>query len=326
MVITAAPATGYHLDYWSGDTNGASISNNMITVPMDGPRTITAFFAIDIHTLSVSSEYGGADPAVGLYTNDYGTAFTGIVTNSPIVNGTTQYACVGWAGTGSVTASGTGTNTGPFALTNDTTLVWQWQTNYFLDTGVNGSGSVDIVDGWVEQGSNVVITATGAQYYHLDYWSGDTNGASISNNMITVPMDGPRTITAFFAENMATNDTPEWWLDSHYPGTNDFNNASLSDTDGDGMAAWQEFRAGTDPTNVFSLFEIVNVQSDPSGHMVYWSSVTDRLYAVYKSTNLLASWTNPPVTNNVSGDSSGTNIYIDMGTIDERAYYRIKVW
>ena len=45
------------------------------------------------------------------------------------IGGATQYVCTGWAGTGSLT-NGTSTNFN-FTITEDTTLTWQWKTNYW---------------------------------------------------------------------------------------------------------------------------------------------------------------------------------------------------
>ena len=81
------------------------------------------------HTLTVTSEYGGADPAVGVHAIVHGTEVTCQITNSPVESGTTQYVCVGWTGTGSVPATGSDTNAGTFTLTNDSTIIWLWGTN-----------------------------------------------------------------------------------------------------------------------------------------------------------------------------------------------------
>ena len=81
------------------------------------------------NTLTVTSPYGGAYPPVGVTTNTYGASMTCYVTNSPVTLGNTQYTCVGWTGTGSVPATGTGTNTGAFSLTSDSTIVWLWRTS-----------------------------------------------------------------------------------------------------------------------------------------------------------------------------------------------------
>ena len=81
------------------------------------------------NTLVVVSAYGTANPAAGAYWYNWGSSLTATI-GSPVANGTSQYVCVGWTGTGSVPAAGTTTNTGPFTLTSDSVLTWRWTTNY----------------------------------------------------------------------------------------------------------------------------------------------------------------------------------------------------
>jgi autotransporter-associated beta strand protein len=150
------------------------------------------------HTLIVTTPRGNAVPAAGTNTYNYGTNLTAALTNSPVVNGTTQYVCRGWSGTGSVPVSGTSTNTGSFTLTNNSTVIWLWTTNYWLDTATNGNGSVNISDGWKTNGASVQITAAPGTGWLFTAWSGNTNGCTISGNIITAPMTSARAITANF--------------------------------------------------------------------------------------------------------------------------------
>jgi autotransporter-associated beta strand protein len=150
-------------------------------------------------SLTVVTLYGNANPPSGTNTYNYGTNLTAALTNSPVLNGTTtQYVCRGWSGTGSVLASGTSTNTGSFTLTTNSTLVWLWTTNYWLDTATNGNGSVNVSDGWKTNGTSVQITATPGADWLFTAWSGSTNGCTITGNIITAPMTAARTITANF--------------------------------------------------------------------------------------------------------------------------------
>jgi hypothetical protein len=62
-------------------------------------------------------------------------------------------------------------------------------------------------------------------------------------------MDAPKSVTANFEANYTTNrPTPEAWL-AQYGVTSEFEQSSLEDADRDGLANWQEYIAGTDPTN-----------------------------------------------------------------------------
>ena len=57
----------------------------------------------------------------------------------------------GWTGTGSVPASGS-TTSATFSITQNSTLAWTWKTQYWLDTGTNGNGSVSVADAWHDVG------------------------------------------------------------------------------------------------------------------------------------------------------------------------------
>lgn len=62
---------------------------------------------------------------------------------------------------------------------------------------------------------------------------------------------------------------------------------ALDDPDHDGMNNWQEYLAGTDPTNPQSRFAIIKVSPGPTSSLVQWSSVQGKFYTVQRSADLL---------------------------------------
>ena len=60
------------------------------------------------------------------------------------------------------------------------------------------------------------------------------------------------------------------------------------DPDGDGMNNLREFRAGTNPADAQSLFEVVEISKVPNGISVRWSSQAGRSYRVRRATTPLA--------------------------------------
>ena len=60
-----------------------------------------------------------------------------------------------------------------------------------------------------------------------------------------------------------------------------------ADPDHDGMSNLQEYRAGTDPTDPQSRFQIVKVTPNPAGSVIQWSSAQGKFYTVQRSTDLL---------------------------------------
>jgi formylglycine-generating enzyme required for sulfatase activity len=167
-----------------------------------GGRTIAAYFGLKTFTLTVVSPYGAANPA-GTTTNYWNTPITASVAGSPVVAGTTQYVCTGWIGTGSVPAAGTGTNT-TFSILTNSTVRWQWRTNFWLSAMAGEGGTVNVADGWQPAGSNMTVIATASAGYHFVEWSGDTNGCTISGSRITAPMTTPRNLMASFAVDVGS--------------------------------------------------------------------------------------------------------------------------
>jgi len=135
---------------------------------------------------------------VGTTTNDYGTVLTCSVTNSPASGGVgTQYVCTAAQVTGNAFTQVSPTNV-TLTLTNDATLSWQWQTNYWLSTGTNGNGTVTAADGWYAAGASTTLTATATEHWHFCRWEGATNGCGPAGSVITVPMTRARSMTAVF--------------------------------------------------------------------------------------------------------------------------------
>ena len=64
--------------------------------------------------------------------------------------------------------------------------------------------------------------------------------------------------------------------------------AALLDSDNDGMSNWEEYIAGTDPTNAASALRIVAIGPDS---VTFAPAFTNRIYAVFCATNLVpADW------------------------------------
>jgi hypothetical protein len=131
-------------------------------------------------------------------------------------------------------------------------------------------------------------------------------------------MNAPQTVTALFAEQLFTNSTPASWLAQYGLPVSDA--GALSDTDGDGMTAWQENIAGTIPTLGTSVLKISNhwKTTDGAGYVFAWPAVSGRVYSVYWSSNLMAE-----VWPQLSGDASG--IYTDtVHGAELKGFFRIK--
>ena len=483
-------------------------------------------------SLDVSSPHGSSSPAVGSNNYDSGSVVSVGLSGSPVVNGTEQYACTGWVGTGSVPASGTTTNTGDFTLTENSMIEWLWSTNYWLSSGASAGGSIraavstnfyadfggssegsatsanlntgsaggtwtvvdpmasyvtniptmgklvrfkagqydntatlassvalangvlvnyelrrailasantvtiknedgatilmlgmtgtasgqfrifhnngsangwydyaantaysdDLSDGildsvelvlnedsfdawfngvqvvegglysssdsirlgksvgsldfvgvnltsemwydnisvmpvpeettgWKTGGANVQLVAGSDAYYHFTGWSGDTSG-DVNSTAMTLPMDQARSVVANFAPNLTSTGAPEWWLAQY--GYSNYEADAVSDTDGDGLLAWQEYIAGTDPTVGSSGFLIASGEATPQGDIIRWSSVADRFYSVGWTTNLTVPFVVWPDAANLPA-TPPENSYTNPAPLGDSMFYRIKV-
>lgn len=125
-------------------------------------------------------------------------------------------------------------------------------------------------------------------------------------------MKSPTTVLASFALDNTTNGTPHLYLFNHGGYTNGFENAALSDDDHDGMRAWQEWIAGTDPTNATSVLRII----PPDLTFIGVSGVT---YMVEYSTNLVT-WGN--LQTNILGNGSAISVPSASGT---NMFFRVRV-
>ncbi len=152
----------------------------------------------------------------------------------------------------------------------------------------------------VSPGASQSFTATADQHYRIA--DIQTNTASIGvafNNASTNyvfawnNIQATGTIAATFTDITTTNapvPVPETYLADNYPGSN-YAAVVLSDTDGDGMTTWQEYVAGTSPTNADS-----RLAAEPwagaanNQNVIRWlgSDQVGRKYSLYWGTNLFS--------------------------------------
>ena len=102
--------------------------------------------------------------------------------------------------------------------------------------------------------------------------------------------------------------------------------ADFLDPDHDGLNTWQEWEAGTNPTNALSGFKIASTSrtNNPSGIIVTWQSQNTRLYYLERSTNLTQ-----PAFSTVQRDIVGqatTTSYTDTNAVGPGPFfYRVGV-
>src|SRR5439155_1312934 len=159
-------ATGWHFAGWSGAATGTT---NPVSVTMDGDKTVTATFAINTHSLSVTTVGQGSvakSPDQASY--DHGSTVE--LTASPA----TGWHFAGWSGAATRT-----TNPVSVTMDDDKTITATFAINtYNLTVNTVGQGSVakSPDQASYDEASREQLTATPAAGWHLGGRSGRATG------------------------------------------------------------------------------------------------------------------------------------------------------
>ena len=299
----AVPADGiYHIHYIS--------SVGWSHVEINGTNSTGETFTLTVN----SSEGGSVEPDGGTYTSGATVNLLAIPNDG--------YEFIAWSGD----ASGSDSEVS-ITMDDDKTVTANFQEIVNVDPtlviNVSGEGSVEPNGGTFQQGEIVTLTATPADGYYFDNWSGDVTG---SENPVDLTMDADKNITATFLpesptyynlniaiEGMGTV-TPE--SGEYLEGST----VTLSATPGDGatFSGWSGDASGTDLSititmdsdkDIVATFEeynpyySLNVTIDGAGTVdptegSYINGTEVTLTATPDDGNHFVSW---------GGDASGTN-------------------
>jgi hypothetical protein len=113
------------------------------------------------------------------------------------------------------------------------------------------------------------------------------------------------------------------WLNSY--GQWSWSGKQYADADGDGLNNWQEWLAGTNPTNAVSALRLQPPVSGPGSVTLTWSSVTNRAYFVESATNLVPPPAFSPLQTNIPGLPDTTSFTDTNPPASAAAFYRIGV-
>ncbi len=184
--LTANPQTGWHFVNWSDSLTG---SNNPDSIYINGPKVVTATFAINTYSLTVIVVGNGnviKNPEQTTY--NYGT-WVRLTANAD-----DGWHFVSWSG------DLTGSNNPDSVLMNDNKTV---TANFGINTcnltiNISGNGSVDKEPNQssYNYGTWVQLTAIPNTGWHFTSWSGDLVS---TNNPDSIYMNGNKTISANFS-------------------------------------------------------------------------------------------------------------------------------
>ena len=123
--------------------------------------------------------------------------------------------------------------------------------------------------GYLGSGSNlsVVLASAGAEEIHLSV-ANDSGGAATTSTVVWVHVDADG------------NGLPDTWEQQYWPAGG--SGGSLFDSDADRASNWDEWIAGTNPTNDTSYlrFDDISLSADGSRIVVQWAGRSNRPYAV----------------------------------------------
>ena len=339
--FTITDATGY--DVTNVVVWGTGYTNNL------GPTNTYTFYNVTtsnhhIHVQSrpenriliVSSAYGSPSPA-GTNIYPYKTTINASVAGSPVAHGiSTQFICTGWTRTTSSPGSGSSTST-TFQITGTstsaiTTLTWNWAMRHKLTVTISGNGVVSNMPAgpWYYTNETVSLTAYGQNGSIFTGWSGETNGAIINTNqLIFTNMATPRYVTANFVGGVThtPKGTPYVWI-QHYYGVTNYDAVDLLDLDGDGLLTWEEYIAGTDPTDSNSVFQVLSIGMQNGSNFVKFygglTSAPDSLllpFGMSRTTNMLYNFQLIP-SRQIPRAGTGTNWFWEATPSETKYFYR----
>ena len=175
---------------------------------------------------------------------------------------------------------------------------------------------------------HVTVTApAGSNTVDVRVQSGIGNANSSANYTSPIWGYGLSVTSSVARFTFQTLDPFHTWLASF--GLPSDGSADYLDADGDGMNNWQEYLAGTNPTNASSLFKITSYQMLSSTQFVVrWSSTSNHLYDVSRATNLTtgtAGFVPQPGATNLAA-TPPQNAWTDsVSGASSPGYYRVRV-
>ena len=194
-VATIVPTSALFRIRLFGDSDGVEVDGATISIPSDRPRMIGATVEEVDLALDVSTAFGTATPAAGRTTWSLGDTVRASVAAPEPADGVRQ-ACTGWTGTGSVPASGTGTNV-TFEIEEDSTLTWNWEEQVLIQFQTIDDASSGEETVWTARsGSAAEFSFTKPAGLFVWTIDGDTNGVVVDadGGFVSIPANVPRSV------------------------------------------------------------------------------------------------------------------------------------
>jgi len=277
--IATSPQSGYAFRFWGYDAvtqahaSVASPLDESTTISMDTPQIVRAYFS-PVHELTMNAWAGPGAAAV--YRDLAADSEYLAEVYSQIVPDTTthRYLCVGWnAGSGDIPATGNASSYGPYTVTQDSEMTWQWDDLWRLLITTTAGGTTTPganTNHWYQDGELVTCVASAEDGYVFTGWF-DSLNTYLGQGALQLTMTQAYTIQARFAliggdsDNDGMSDT---WESQAGLDPNDATgvNGSLGDPDNDRLSNLQEYTISTlTSSNALVLSDPLNADSDGDG-------------------------------------------------------------
>jgi hypothetical protein len=323
IVADAPPPGKVAFDQWIGDTqvvDNVTYTNALVTMSVN-PVNLTATYVDVTYALTVTGGSGS-----GSYTNGHQVA---IVADAAPQGQVFDVWTGDTANVASISSSSTTVTMPAQAVGLTATYKADAPVSYTITASAGVGGMISPTNATVLIGGSTNIVITASNYYRIAALT--TNGAAVTGmsfdnnstatNFIWNNVQADGVLVATFTNQVSTSTpapVPYSWLAS-YGLTNSgatFDQAAAADQDSDGLLTWQEYIAGTDPTNSASCLKAAQT----TRNVITWTAQSNRIYSVYWSTNLVKGFTS--LNDNIPyPQSSYTN-----ATPDSRVnHYQIKV-
>lgn len=282
--------------------------------------------------LIISNTASGAVPASG------GGAANAVLNNCLVIGNSAEYGAGAASSVGNNCtivgnlAIGSGRGAGAYFSTLNNSIIYYNQAVTNADTF--GSALTNCCT-WSSNNPSFVNSFTNeplfndpAGDFHLQWNSPCINAGNNSFTTITNDLDGnPRIVggtvdVGAYEYQWPASVISYAWLQQYGLPTD--SSADFTDDDGDGMTTWQEWIAGTNPTNAASFLQMYSATptNDASGVTVSWQSVSGKMYLLQRSANLSVFST---IQSNITGQADVTSYKDTSVTGSGPFFYRVMV-
>jgi hypothetical protein len=211
--VTATPGAGWGFVRWEGNVPAEMVEDNPLVMPMNGDKAVTAVFGELHHVGTLVFGQGEVYPASGWFphgsTQQFG--YNTYYANPPFDH---------WEGLPEEQFPdgplGPGTSRqNPISITVNRDLsLWAFDKTDMVELQIDTNCEdceVEPPSGEFPRNSTIDLTALPAEFWHFDYWEGDTwsTPEQVTDNPFTIHMANDRDISAVF--------TDECYLDLNPP-------------------------------------------------------------------------------------------------------------